>query len=107
MVSEGASPPPEEGNTMAAAERIDHRACGIIAHAAGAEDMGCGEPVPARIALVDPLRAGCREQLVRFSGHKTKARDVGFGEDRSDARQRHAEAIAHFWIKIDTAVAIG
>src|SRR3981081_37 len=97
---------PQIAPAMASSEAIDHRACGIIAHAAGAEDMSCDEPVPARIVLIDPFRAACREQLLRLAGHETKARDVGLGKDGSDARQRHTEAIARFRIEIDPAIAI-
>jgi hypothetical protein len=32
---------PQIAPTMASSEGIDDPACGIIAHAAGAEDMGC------------------------------------------------------------------
>src|SRR5436190_18807846 len=43
---------PEIAPAVAAAEGIDNRAAGIVAHPAGAEHMRCGKPVPARVALV-------------------------------------------------------
>src|SRR3954452_15165010 len=44
---------------------------------------------------------------MRLLRHETKPGNVGLVKRRSDARQRHPEAVAHFRVEIDATISIG